>query len=215
VAAAAPRTYNDPCGIARALDVVGERWALLIVRELLLGPKRFGQLRRGLHDASANVLTQRLRELEQAHVVRRSKLGPPADVVVYELTPRGYALEPVLLELGRWGSQTPLTSTAELGIDALVIALKARFSAARAADLRARYDLCLGSDRFTVEVADGSISMQRGAAARASARITADPAHFRAVVFGRQSLSAALRSGKVAIDGDRRAVDRLVTLFSD
>src|SRR5918911_1281177 len=133
--AAAPRTYNDPCGIARALDLIGERWALLIVRELLLGPKRFGQLRRGLHDASANVLTQRLRELEEANVVRRYKLGPPADVVVYELTQRGYALEPVVLELGRWGSQTPITSRAELGIDALIIALKTRFSAARAGDL--------------------------------------------------------------------------------
>jgi DNA-binding HxlR family transcriptional regulator len=215
VIAAAPRTYNDPCGIARALDLVGERWALLVVRELLLGPKRFSQLRRGLHDASANVLSQRLRELEQAHLVRREKLGPPAEVVVYELTERGYALEPVLLELGRWGSQTPITSNADLGIDALMIALKTRFSAARAGDLHATYDVRLGADRFSVEVADGRISIQRGAAARATARITADPALFRAVIFGRQSLPAALRSGKFAIDGDRHAVDRFVTLASD
>jgi DNA-binding HxlR family transcriptional regulator len=215
VMAAAPRTYNDPCGIARALDLIGERWALLIVRELLLGPKRFGQLRRGLHDASANVLTQRLRELEEANVIRRYKLGLPADIVVYELTERGYALEPVVLELGRWGSQTPITSGAELGIDALMIALKARFNAARAGDLHATYDLRLGSDRFSVEVAGGSISIQRGAATRASAGITADPALFRLVVFGRQSLPAALRSGEFAIDGDRRAVDRFVRLFCD
>ena len=99
------RTYGDRCGIARALDVVGERWALLVVRELLLGPKRFTDLRAGLPGLSPDVLSQRLRELEQAGLVRRRKLAPPAGSRVYELTERGLALEPILLELGRWGSQ--------------------------------------------------------------------------------------------------------------
>src|SRR5437667_12861656 len=98
------RTYADPCGVARALDVVGERWALLIVRELTLGPRRFGQLREGLPEISPNVLAQRLRELEDDRVVIRYTLDPPASVVVYELTDRGHALGPILLELGRWGS---------------------------------------------------------------------------------------------------------------
>jgi DNA-binding HxlR family transcriptional regulator len=98
------RTYGDPCGIARALDVVGERWALLVVRELLLGPKRFTDLRTGLPGASQNVLAQRLRELEQARVVRRRRLPPPARIWVYELTEWGLELEPVVLALGRWGS---------------------------------------------------------------------------------------------------------------
>src|SRR5215218_2254120 len=105
---AGKRTYGDRCGIARALDVVGERWALLIVRELLLGPKRFTDLRAGLPGLSPDVLSQRLRELEKAGLVLRRKLAPPAGSRVYELTARGLALEPILLELGRWGSQTPL-----------------------------------------------------------------------------------------------------------
>src|SRR3954453_16256912 len=100
---AAPRTYDDACGIARALDVVGERWALLVVRELVLGPKRFGQLHRGLPGMSPNVLSQRLRELEDAGVVEKHELDPPASVVVYGLTDRGRELEPVLHALGRWG----------------------------------------------------------------------------------------------------------------
>src|ERR687893_724201 len=97
----AMRTYGDLCGIARALDVVGERWALLVVRELMFGPKRFVDLHRGLSGMSHNVLSQRLRELEDAGVVTRRVLGPPARIRAYELTPRGRDLEPVLIALGR------------------------------------------------------------------------------------------------------------------
>src|SRR6202020_2723347 len=101
------RRYDDPCGIARALDVVGDRWALLVVRELIFGPKRFVQLRDGLHGVSPNVLSQRLRDLQGGGVVRQDVPHPPAGVAIYELTARGRALEPVLTELGRWGSQEP------------------------------------------------------------------------------------------------------------
>src|SRR5262244_697094 len=122
-----PRRYGDPCGIARALDVVGDRWALLVVRELIFGPKRFLQVRDGLPGISPNVLSQRLRDLEEAGLVRHEMLEPPASVAVYELTPRGRALEPVLLELGRWGSQQPLATSNELSPDALMLALKTAF----------------------------------------------------------------------------------------
>ncbi len=108
------RRYDDPCGIARALDAVGERWALLVVRELIFGPKRFSQLRDGLHGVSPNVLSQRLRDLEDGGIVRREVLDPPAGVAVYQLTARGLGLEPILLELGRWGSQQPLPAAGEL-----------------------------------------------------------------------------------------------------
>src|SRR3954453_19527145 len=101
------RSYADRCGVARALDVVGERWTLLVVRELLLGPKRFTDLRAGLPGLSADVLAQRLRDLETADVVRRATLPPPAGSKVYELPPRGFELEPVILALGRWGSVAP------------------------------------------------------------------------------------------------------------
>src|ERR1700741_2318374 len=102
---AGKRTYGDPCGIARALDVVGERWALLVVRELLLGPKRFTDLRAGLSHVGPDVLSQRLPELGEACVVPRARPPPPAGSRVYELTERGKELEPVILGLGRWGSR--------------------------------------------------------------------------------------------------------------
>ena len=102
------RTYGDGCGIAHALDLVGERWALLVVRELLLGPKRFTDLRDGLPNASPNVLSQRLRELEQAEIVRRRKLPPPAATWVYELTDWGRELKPVAIALGTWALRSPI-----------------------------------------------------------------------------------------------------------
>src|SRR4051794_28425059 len=125
---ATKRTYGDRCGIARALDMVGERWALLVVRELLLGPKRFTDLRAGLPHVSPDVLAQRLRELEDAEVVTRRTLDPPAGSRVYELTPRGRELEPVVLALGRWGSAAPFPAhDAGIGVDAFVLALKTLF----------------------------------------------------------------------------------------
>src|SRR5262245_41373607 len=118
-----PRTYDDPCGVARALNLVGERWALLIVRELLFGPKRFGDLRRGLSTISPNVLSQRLRALEADGVVTQRAAGPPVSATVYELTEMGRRLQPVLTALATWGSRTPVQSTRELSPDALVLAL--------------------------------------------------------------------------------------------
>src|SRR5579859_4259575 len=109
------------------MDVIGDRWAVLVVRELLFGGKRFAQLRAGLHGISPNVLSQRLRDLEASGVVRRTVLGPPASVTVYELTDRGRALEPVLIELGRWGSREQIKSGKELSVSALMVALKTVF----------------------------------------------------------------------------------------
>src|SRR5919106_4447864 len=143
------RTYGDRCGIARALDLVGERWALLVVRELLLGPKRFTDLREGLPHVSPDVLSQRLRELEEDGIVRRAKLPPPGAARVYELTERGRELEPVILELGRWGSGAPFPpGDARLGPDSAVIALMTVFDRPTAAGLEASYELRLGEHVF-------------------------------------------------------------------
>src|SRR5262245_1354959 len=135
------RSYGDPCGIARALDRVGERWALLIVRELLLGPKRFTDLKLGLPDASPNVLSQRLRELEQSGVVQWRKLPPPASATVYELTAWGRELEPVVRALARWGSQALPVPRGALSVDALMIALETTFDGQAAGSLGARVEL--------------------------------------------------------------------------
>ena len=101
------RKYDDGCAVAQALDVIGERWALLVVRDLLLGPKRFTDLLAGLPGASSDVLTQRLRDLADAGVVRRRRLAPPAGSWVYELTPWGAGLEGIVVELARWVHQSP------------------------------------------------------------------------------------------------------------
>jgi DNA-binding HxlR family transcriptional regulator len=151
------RTYGDPCGIARALDLVGERWALLVVRELVLGPKRFTDLRAGLANLSPDVLSQRLRGLEGAGIVRRRTLPPPAASRVYELTDWGRELEPVVLALGRWGSRAPFPPGDEpLGIDALILALRTLFDPRAADGLRASYELRLGEQRFHARVAGGA-----------------------------------------------------------
>ena len=208
------RTYCDGCAAAHALDLVGERWALLVVRELLLGPKRFTDLRVGLPGVSPNVLAQRLRELEQAGVVRRRKLPPPAASRVYELTDWGMELEPVITELGRWGARSPsMPHNAELGVDSLILALRTMFDPHAADGLRASYELRLGEDRFRVEIADGRFEIARGGADRPDATIETAPATLRALVFDGHQLGEALRSGDIRIEGDRPAVARFLGLF--
>jgi DNA-binding HxlR family transcriptional regulator len=208
------RTYGDRCGVARALDIVGERWALLVVRELLLGPKRFTDLRGGLPHLGADILSHRLRELEQAGVVRRRKLAPPAGSRVYELTEWGRRLEPVVIELGRWGSRAPVPSAeAEIGADATMIALKTLFDAATAGDLRGSYELRLGEHRFQVRVEDGRLSLARGNAERPDATIETDPATLATVLWHGRRLTEALRAGDMKIEGNRPAVTRFLGLF--
>jgi DNA-binding HxlR family transcriptional regulator len=202
------RTYGDPCGIARGLDRVGERWALLVVRDLLLGPKRFTDLRTGLPQVSPDVLSQRLRELEQAGVVQRRKLAPPAASQVYELTDWGRELEPVVLALGRWGSRAPFPlGDGELGVDAFVLALKTLFDPAAADGLRASYELRLGEHRFDVSVADGRFDVARGTADQPDATIDTDPPTLARVLWH------GGRARDLAVEGDRAAVTRFLTLF--
>ena len=206
------RRYDDPCGTARALEVVGERWAVLVVRELLFGPKRFGAIRAGLHGVSPNVLSQRLRELESAGVVRRGTLSPPADVAVYELTERGRALEPILLELGRWGSREPIDTNSDLGVDALMLALKTLFAAEHAFD--ATFGITVDREDFRVAVHDRAIDVRRGAATDARTHLTTDAKTLRAVAFGRESISHAEAADRLIISGDRRPAQKFSRMFS-
>jgi DNA-binding HxlR family transcriptional regulator len=210
----AKRTYGDRCGVARALDLVGERWALLVVRELLLGPKRFTDLRSGLPHVSPDVLAQRLRELEQSGLVRRGKLPPPAGSRIYELTERGRQLEPVVLELGRFGSVAPFPpGEAQIGVDALAIALKSLFAPGAADGLDATFELRLGEDRFRVRVADGGLDMARGSAEAPDATIATDPGTLATVLWHGRKIAEARRSGDVTISGDDAAAKRFLGLF--
>jgi DNA-binding HxlR family transcriptional regulator len=208
------RTYGDRCGIARALDLVGERWALLVVRELLLGPKRFTDLRAGLPNVSPDVLAQRLRELARAGVVRRVRLPPPAPAWVYELTERGRELEPALLALGRWGSVGPMPAgDARLGVDAAVVALRTLFDETAAAGLDATYELRLGEQRFQARVAGGQLEIAREGTGEPDAAIETDPGTLARVLWHGLPLAEAERSGALAISGSRPAATSFLGLF--
>ncbi len=207
----AVRQYRDPCGIARALDVIGDRWALLVVRELIFGPKRFLQLRRGLPGVSPNVLSQRLRDLAEAGVVRSCILDPPASVAVYELTARGRALEPVLLELGRWGSQQPMTASGEMSVSALLTALETVFDPAAAVD--ATFALGVDGDWFRVTVAGDAIDIAHGRTEHPEVTFETDVATLRSVAFGREPISRAERDGRLAVHGDRHLAGRFGRMF--
>lgn len=210
-----PRSYRDLCGIARALDIVGERWALLVVRELMFGPKRFVDLHRGLTGVSQNVLSQRLRELEEAGVVARRVLGPPAGVRAYELTRRGRDLEPVLRALGRWGSTAPPASTSAtvLSVDALAFSLRTTFNPDAAGSLRGRYQLSLGHDAFRAEVGDGHLLVDRGEFTAPEAAITCDVATLQNLVYTDRDLDDAVRDGSAAVVGDKRSLRRFLRCF--
>lgn len=214
----AKRTYGDSCGIARALDVVGERWALLVVRELIHGPKRFTDLRAGLPRVGPDMLAARLRELEEAGVVRRGTLPPPAASKIYELTEWGSELAPVLVALGRWGSRTPLPDQPPpLGIDAAVVALETTFDPEAAAVVDAVYELTLGDQVFTLAVAGGRLAVARGHApadVAPIASIDTDTATLVAVVFHGHPLERAVAEGALRVCGDVEAAADFVALFA-
>jgi DNA-binding HxlR family transcriptional regulator len=208
------RKYGDRCGIARALDLIGERWALLVVRELLLGPKRFTDLRAGLPHVSPDVLSQRLRELERDGIVQRRTLAPPAGARVYELTDRGMELEPVILALGRWGSTAPFPpGDARLGVDSAILALRTLFDPSAADGLSASYELRFGEQRFHARVADGRLEVARGAADDPDASIETDTGTLSALLWHGRRLPEALRARDIAIEGSRPAVERFLRLF--
>jgi len=208
------RTYGDSCGIARALDLVGERWALLVVRELLLGPKRFTDLRAGLPNLGPDVLTQRLRELASAGVVVRRKLDPPAGAWVYELTDRGRELESVVIGLGRWGALAPFPpGEMRIGVDSTVLALQTLFDAEAAADLDATLELRLDGQRFSVAVTAGMLAVARGPADGPDAAIETDPGTLTGLLWGGLSPADAEGTGSVIFEGKRAAIRRFLKLF--
>jgi DNA-binding HxlR family transcriptional regulator len=212
---ATKRSYGEACRFAHALDLVGERWALLVVRELLLGPKRFTDLRAGLPHASSNILSERLRDLEQGGVIQRRKLPPPAASSVYELTEWGRELEPIVTKLGAWGARSPFPpETQEINADSIVLALRSLFDAEAAGDLKATYELRIGEERFRVEIANGELDLNRGSTTAPEASIAVpDAPTLAAVLTGQLPLDDALRSGAAQIKGGKQAAKRFLRLF--
>lgn len=202
------RQYHDSCGIARALDLVGERWALLVVRELIHGPKRFTDLRAGLPGISADVLAQRLRELEANAVVVRETLPPPVSVKVYALTEWGAELEPALIALGRFGSRTGLpTEPSPLSVDATVMMLQTTYRHRGREAPPLRVGLVLDGDRFELVAGGPELRVRRGEPRDPVATIDTDPG----------ALAAALFHGgprePLQVTGDPEAAAALLAMF--
>jgi DNA-binding HxlR family transcriptional regulator len=204
------RSYGDACGIARALDVVGERWALLVVRELLLGPQRFSDLRRALPNAASNVLSDRLRELEGRGVVSRRTLPSPAASSVYELTAWGRDLEPIVLALGNWAIRVPLPPTPST-LSATSVLLFWRTSACPdpgAAPMVCRLEL---DDRvFGVRIDDGRLQVQAGEPTTSDVSLQTDPWTLNALLDDPGQLDLAVSDGRAAVTGDWSALRRLL-----
>ena len=199
------RTYNEHCGVARALDLVGERWALLVVRELVNGGKRFTDLREGLPGIGTNVLATRLRHLEADGIVAKLRLLPPAATTVYVLTDSGEQLVPALLSLGRWGAQTmgPPTPEQELRSGWLAVALRAFF---QPGDEDATIELNLSDGPFRVEIQGERLFIGPGHVPNADLRITAGDAELLGYLRGDAPAPAA--------EGDQELLGRLPGIFT-
>jgi DNA-binding HxlR family transcriptional regulator len=204
------RSYGDACGIARALDVVGERWALLVVRELLLGPQRFSDLRHALPNASSNLIADRLHELEDRAVLHRRKLPPPANSWVYELTDWGRDLEPIVLALGNWGIHAPLPPAPRtLSATSAVLFLRT----VTHPDPNAPPTVCrleLHERVWTIEIAAGQLQVQPGEPTRADVSVHTDPETLVALLEDSPALDAAVADGSVVVTGDTSALRRLL-----
>ena len=208
------RKYDDGCAVAHALDLVGERWALLVVRELLLGPKRFTDLLAGVRGASPDVLTQRLRDLTETGVVRRKRLGPPTSAQVYELTTWGADLGPIVVGLARWASHSPgMRYDAPLGTDSAVLSLEALFDSSAAAGVDATIALHLGDERFRLRIANSQLAVTRAETERPNATIDTNTNTLLSLLRTNRPLDNALADGELRLAGDRALVEKFRRLF--
>lgn len=209
------RSYNQFCALAYALDAVGERWTLLIIRELLTGPRRFTDLIDGLPGISTNLLSERLKRLEQRGITNRRVLPPPAASTVYELTPFGQALENAVLELGRWGSQLlpqSLEGVALPSLGATTLAIKAFFNPEQAQDINETYELRLGNEVLQVQVKDGALHIQQGQALKADVIFHTEMDIFMGLFSGQIQPDEAVSAGLIKIEGDADALSRFLSV---
>ena len=212
--AADRRRYDDACAAAHGMDLIGERWALLVMRELMLGPKRFGDLRNDLPGISANVLTQRLEGLEEAGLLVRRRLPPPASAQVYELTPWGYEAEPIVQSLGKWAARSPgHDPTLPISATSVMLSFRTMFDPARAGDSKARIGFRLGAESFVASVEDGGFENGRGGTEGTDAVFAGSPTGLAAAVYGGQPFGALEAAGMLKVEGDLEAARRFTTLF--
>lgn len=206
--------YDDACGTAFALELVGERWALLIVRELMFGGRRFSDLRAALPGISAKILTERLAGLERAGIAARRQLPPPGAVQVYELTPWGYQADEAIMALGRWAAASPdHDPTLPLSAASLMLSFRTMFDSVRAGGCVLLVEVTVGPEVFAVEVSGGRLVIKRGEAAQAALRLQAPAAAVIAgLVYGKVS-AADLAGAGLAWQGEQSVLLRFVDLF--
>lgn len=211
------RQYEDSCGMAQGLNIVGERWALLVVRELLLGPKRFSRLRGDLPGISPNVLSQRLTELESAGVLQRRRLAPPGDAWVYELTQWGAELEPVIIQLGAWGARSPFFDREHgLSVTSAVLSQRTVFRPEAASGVQLNIEILLGEHRFHAQVHDGSLRVEPASetfATSSDATIATDPKTLASLLYDGRTLADAVNTGAAVVEGDPAAAEQYVSFF--
>lgn len=208
--------YEDACGAAHALELLGERWALLVVRELMFGPRRFSELRDGLPGISANVLSQRLEGLEAAQIMVRRQLPSPVNAQVYELTPWGYETEPIFQTLGRWAARSPSHDpTMPLSAASLMLSFRTMLDGKRAKALDVTVGLRVGDDSFVARLRDGELTIRRGlrGAQDVDATIAGEATAIASVVYGGRPLADARADGAIALEGDRAVAKSFVALF--
>ena len=208
------RRYEDGCGTAHALDLIGERWALLVMRELMLGPKRFSDIRADLPGISANTLTQRVEGLEKAGLVVRAKLPPPAAIQVYGLTEWGHQLLPVMGALGRWAVRSPDHDPGQhFSAVSLMLSFMAMNQPAISTGFDAAIGFRLGRESYVLTMKDGAARAVRGEPAGADIVFEGAPAAVAAAVYGGVPLAELEAAGMLQIEGDRSIAGRFVTLF--
>lgn len=209
------RRYDDACAATHAMDIFGERWALPVMRELMLGPRRFGELKASINGISANVLTQRLEGLEAAGVVHRHKLPPPASVQVYELTRWGYEAGPIFQAMGRWAVRSPQHDPSRpFSPVSLMLSFRTMMDMKRAQGLDAVIAFRIGEDRFTLTIAGGQVSLGRGEPARADLIFIGPSSALAAAAYGDQPIEALEQLGALTLEGDRALAEHFLSLFS-
>ena len=202
------RSYDDACGTAHALDLIGERWALLVLRELMLGPRRFSELKADLPGISSNVLAQRLVELERRGLARKLRLPPPASVQVYEATEWGLEAEPIVQALGRWAARSPRHDpTLPISGVSILLSFRTMIDRDRARDIRAKVGFRFGESGYIARLLEGAIIVARGVPDDCDVVFTATPTALAAVVYGGAPLDS------IGVEGDIALAKRFTTLF--
>jgi DNA-binding HxlR family transcriptional regulator len=202
------RRFDDACGLAHAMELLGERWAMLVLRELAYGPRRFSDLKSDLQGISANVLTQRLTELEARGLVRKTRLPPPASIQVYEATPWGLEVVPLIASLGKWAARSPLHDpTLPMSAVSLMMSFQTLLSPELAEGIDARFGFRLGAVSYVATLADGKLAVERGEAKDCDVTFTGAPTEIVAVVHGGAPLEM------IEVEGDMELARRFKTLF--